>query len=312
MARCSAIVLAILIAAARVAGADAPPSLARARIEIQTLHFEEALRTLEATRRAGGNGPRELAAILALEGEVAAGLGDADGAEASFRRLLALDPDAALPPGRAPKVIEPFEAARAYLAARAPFRAHAVRANQAITIVVDGDPLGMVAGGQLAYATAAGARAKVEARGTRSIRIAVPAGARAPLVAAPLDADGNRLVELPVAQPAAASAAATTPSPSPAIAATAPAPTERPALLARWPLWAGVAVGFGIAGAVFALDHRATQGDLDDVVAHSEEHDFAEYQSLDRRQARDAVAADVAFGIAAIAAATSAVLFLRF
>jgi tetratricopeptide (TPR) repeat protein len=76
--------------------------------------FEQAASALEAARAAGGLEPEQLAEVYRGLAECAAALRQPDEAEAAFRRLLALDPDAQLPEMASPLVREPFEQAAAF------------------------------------------------------------------------------------------------------------------------------------------------------------------------------------------------------
>lgn len=132
-------VLAVLALAAR-AHADGAHELAVARRLKQTLDFAGALAEVERVIAAGNSAPDALVEAYRLAGELAAGLGRDGAAITYFQRLLALDPAATLPIGTSPKVVAPFETARANLAGRK-LAAHV----EGDTIVIDDDPLGMVA-----------------------------------------------------------------------------------------------------------------------------------------------------------------------
>ncbi|MCP6280625.1 hypothetical protein NL459_28785, partial [Klebsiella pneumoniae] len=73
----------------------------------------------------GGNRPEELVEIYRLSGATAAVLGPPELAEQYYRRMLALAPDAVLPPDASPRLREPFVAAQAYMAAQQRFDARA-------------------------------------------------------------------------------------------------------------------------------------------------------------------------------------------
>ncbi|MEJ7600055.1 MAG: hypothetical protein WKG01_19260 [Kofleriaceae bacterium] len=75
-------------------------------------------------------------------------------------------------------------------------------------------------------------------------------------------------------------------------------------------LWAGVALGFGATGSVFALLASATRADLDAVVANSGEHTLAEAEALDRRGDRQTLIANLTFGAAGLCAAGAVIDYL--
>ena len=133
------VVLAILALAA-TAHADGAHELAEARRLKQTLDFAGALAEVERVIAAGNSAPAALAEAYRLGGELAAGLGRDGDAITYFQRLLALDPGATLPAGTSPKVVAPFETARANLEGRS----LDARLDGDALVVID-DPLGMVA-----------------------------------------------------------------------------------------------------------------------------------------------------------------------
>ena len=131
------LVVLVILALAPSARAD---ELARARELKQTLDFAGALAATERAIAAGDGDRARLVEAYRLAGELAAGLEREADAVTYFRRLLALDPDAALPAGTSPKIVLPFERAREDLAGRR-LEAHAGGDG----IVVADDPRGMVA-----------------------------------------------------------------------------------------------------------------------------------------------------------------------
>ena len=79
----------------------------------ERLHMMEARDALERALRVEGRSPSELAEIYLRLGIIAAADGDLESAERSFLRLLAVDPEARLPPGMSPSVAGAFDRARA-------------------------------------------------------------------------------------------------------------------------------------------------------------------------------------------------------
>src|SRR5690348_16682197 len=127
---------------ALVLALQAQPHLDRARAAVEQLRYDRALEELDAALRAGDSGPREIATIFRMLGEVSASLDLPETAAQHFQRLLALDPSATLG-DVSPKIAQPFADAQA--AGRPPLRAHAEvhHAPLAITIIIDSDPLAM-------------------------------------------------------------------------------------------------------------------------------------------------------------------------
>src|SRR5262249_18464813 len=120
----------------------------KARTAISQLRFDRALEELDAALRAGDSGPRQLAEIFRLQGEVSASMDLSDAAVEHFQQLLALDPQASLG-DVPPKVSQPFAAAKAALAGRPPLRVRCeiTRAPvAAVTLVVEADPVAMITG----------------------------------------------------------------------------------------------------------------------------------------------------------------------
>lgn len=267
------------------------------RVVEEEVRYDRAQELLVAALHAGDNGPDELAGIYELAGIAAVVLGQHEAGEQYFRRLLALRPQARLPADTAPKLVEPFAAAQAHMAALGSLRASVhVAAGGALVVEVAADPLGMVAGALVRYRDGAGQVASARGVAPPPIALNVPAGAAA-LSVAVLDEYGNRLLELA----------------SPAVT-DGPAPTTTSAarpLLRRWPTWAAAA---GVAGAVsigFALDGRRAHDRLDRILAEPSMYYFDEAEDARRRWQRDITIANVALvtaGLFAAGAVTMAIL----
>lgn len=111
-----ALVVCALCALAAPARADSS-KLAQARQAIAEVRYTEAQGLLVAALQEGGNSPAAVAEIYQLSARAAAVLREPDLAQQYYCRWLALDPDARLPDGEAPKLRERFVAAQAYMAA---------------------------------------------------------------------------------------------------------------------------------------------------------------------------------------------------
>lgn len=290
-------VLALALLASTAARAD---DLVEARREMAALHFARALTLLDARLRAGGHSPSETAEIHRLLGMSAGALEQSDEALRHFRRLLALDPGAALEEGTSPKITRPFEKARQGGAAVLRVRADAVKGRRAIAVVVESDPERMVAGARLALPSG-----PLDVKVSGTIVVPVEGTEAARVQVAVVDAWGNTLAEL-----------------APVLLDEAPAP-ERPApvvvererevapLWARWPPWAaGAAVALAV-GTVYGLEARSTQKDLDELNAHSSEHDIAEAIALRDEGRRQARIANIAFAAGGALGIVAGILLVR-
>jgi hypothetical protein len=303
----AAVVLVALSGTARAADAELDALLDHARREKAALRYQEGLATLDRALRLGKSGPAQLVDIHRAAGEMAAGLGDAAAAQAHFERWLVLEPDAALPPGTSPKITAPFAAARARLAG---LPALAVRfepeagAAPAITMIVDGDPLGQVAGARARVRGGAGGESVVEARGGGRQRLALPDGGPLRVVAAALDQFGNELVvqgswQAPILIDGSRSRPSTTTP-----------PPSRP-LYARWWVYGAAGLGVGVAGVVFAAKVDAAQQEFDQITANSSSHQLADAEAVARRGRRYAWLANGSFAAAGVLGIVSGVLLVR-
>jgi hypothetical protein len=273
------------------ARADRAAVVEARRIVEEEVGYDRAQELLVETLRRGDNGPAELVAIYELAGVAAVVLGQDDAAEQFFRRLLALHPQAALPPDTAPKIVEPFAAAQAHMAALGSLRAAARRpGGREVAVEIAADPLGMVAGVQVRFRGEDGTVGTVRGVGPAPFRAAVPGGATV-LAVDVVDEYGNRLQELP----------------APAAAASGGGgggggggdprldPPRRPAPLMRWTTWAIAAGATGAIGVGFAIDARRSHDRLDEILADPSMFFFGEAESARRRWKRDATIANVAF-----------------
>ena len=299
----AAIVVVAIANAAIAAPADKNPYLARARVHLAAIELDLAAAALDEALATGDNDPGATAAIHGLGGVVAATRGDAAGAEDAFARALAIDPGTAVDAELGPKIVGPFEAARARLAG-ARLAVHVVSDVSAgtLTLIVDADPAALVVGGRAAIRTAAGVENEVAGAGASSVALAVPMTPGTTVTVSALDARGNRLIDVPWrATPATAVLVAPPPTAS---------GSRRAWIASPW-LWAGVAGVAAATGTVFALQARATRDDLDGVLATPSAHTRAEAEALDDRGARQTLTANVAFGVAAGAAIAAAALWWR-
>ncbi len=276
--------VALLLAIPAIARAD-NPSLGEARKAVFEVRYDDAQRLLVTALKQGGNRPDELVEIYKLSAATAAVLGPTDLAEQYYRRMLALDPTATLPPDASPRLRDPFVAAQAYMAAQPRFDVRATRTANGIAVSVV-DPLRMVA-----------AAATLE-RGEL--------GDRQPLAGAPvvlrdegdqvvaLDDNGNflRVIDLP-------------PRPAPE---EPPPPPPRTPILRRWVTWAIPAgLAAGATGFLF-VDAKLAHDRLDDILAGSSMHYLDEAEKERRRWRGHTLSAWVGVGVTAALATTAIVM----
>lgn len=132
------VAIALVLGLAATARAD--DDLADAiRLEA-ALEYDQALAVVtRILDRGTATDPHAVAELHFYAGRLAAGLGRADEARQHFAIALSLNPTFTLPPGTSPKLLAPFEDARATTAT---LRAHATPEG---TVIVDADALGLVA-----------------------------------------------------------------------------------------------------------------------------------------------------------------------
>lgn len=103
-------IVIVLLLLASIARADTLDEAKR--LEAQ-LEFEPALAIVEKAIRDGGHARVQLVELHLFAGKLAAGLDRRDVAEDHFARVLSLAPSTKLPEGISPKILLPFDAARA-------------------------------------------------------------------------------------------------------------------------------------------------------------------------------------------------------
>lgn len=266
-----ALILAVSAATAR---ADEDAIAQAMQLEAQ-LQYEPALAIIERAIAQGGADHDRLVTLHLFAGRLAAGLGRATVAEDHFARMLALAPDQKFAEGTSPKITEPFDRARGRTA---PLRITADVEADAITIVPETDPLGLVAG---IAVTLDGGR---ELREMQKRRIAIPAGTRATEVFA-LDTFGNRVWSQAVTMPTAIT--------------HVEHPTNLRPLYQRWPFWASATFVALAAGGVSAWRFTVAQDEWNELKRDGG-HDFSELEAVENRGKRWALAANISFGAAAV------------
>jgi hypothetical protein len=300
---CLAMMLAIAVcvmpAAAR---ADENPHLATAREALAGLKYEQAQHALEKALYSGKNGPEDMKTIYRMLGEIHAALGRADQAEIDFRILLALDPATDLGRGVSPKIQQPFQAAKTHMSSRGGLAVSCKADDEAaaVALEVKSDPLDLVAGARVIYRLEGGREQIIEAGGSGSQTLRVPASGRVTLICAALDEHGNRLVEIgswsePLAlTPVEKQETPAIVAPAPSVRREAPAPP----LYGRWYLWGTAAVLAAGGGGYFAWQVTQDQTELDRLNENSADYSFSEAEEIERRGKRNALIANISFGAA--------------
>lgn len=100
------------------------------------------------------------------------------------------------------------------------------------------------------------------------------------------------------------------PPPAPAVQMRLPERGEAPAPR-RWYLWAAVpTVLAGGSALVFGLRHRSQQSELDDILAHPDQHDYADAVAARDRAQSSALYTNLSLGVFGVGAVATATLFL--
>jgi len=278
------LVVLLLVIPTMTRGARAEnPSLADARKAVDEIRYDDARRLLVQALKQGANRPEVLVEIYRLSAATAAVLGPADLAEQYYRRMLALDPDATLPPDASPRLREPFVAAQAYMAAQQRFEARATRTPKGIEVSVV-DPLGMV----VAVATLDGGELRVKQQYAGQAVTLADVGDHVVL----LDESGNFMREISL--------------PERPVVET-PVATPRTPFFRRWYVYAIPAVAFAGATTFLFVDAQRSKDRLDDILANDGAHFYAEAEQERRRYRNETIGAWVGVGLT-LGFATTAII----
>jgi hypothetical protein len=305
----AAATLAAMLVATTAARADEATLREARRVVEEEVRYDRAQELLVTALHQGDNGPDDLAGIYELAGVTAVVLGQREAGEQYFRRLLALRPSAKLPADTAPKILEPFTAAQAHMAAVGNLRV-AVRSATAGEVVVDvaADPLGMVAAATVSYKGGDGATGTVRGELPAPIELTLPGGATATSVEI-IDEYGNRLQELP--PPTVTARRIPDDDGGGGIVTPPPLVDTKPNLFLRWSTWAIAAGVSGGVGVGVAIDGKLAKDRLDDILANPEDHFFGEAEAARKRWKRDTTIANIAFattGVLAVGTITIAII----
>jgi hypothetical protein len=287
------IVVLLVLGLAMVARADSP-KLAEGRKAIDEVRYDDAQRLLVAALEEGDNSPAAMREIYRLSASTAVVMGQSEVGEQYYRRWLALDPSATLSSDVAPKLREPFDAARAYIAAHGGLEISGSRTSPTeLQIEIVSDPLAMVRAARLGPA---GQPAAFGAQ--RRMRLAVAAETAHIAI---VDHYGNTLLELEVAPgtgPLVEPRRETMPSPKPKQSRTWLAFGVPAAIL--------IAGGLGVGTYAYLQWQVANENSAD-----SSQHFFTD---VDADVSQSRTLGYVAGGVAAVGvslAIPAAILFLR-
>lgn len=319
-----AIALTLATAPVHASTPDSDGDLARAISALEELEYDVAWLSLERALKSGQYGHDGLVLIYKLSGHVSAAFGNDNEAYGFFRRMLALQPRATLDKGLAPKIRAPFKRAK---------KAHEKHgrlvvkfepidgAEDRVAIVVESDPLDMVAGVKV------NGKAVEMSDGT----VEVPRGTLDPVVVAVTDRYGNHLEQTawgPVAFDAYADESAPSESlrmdtvrsfeageperaPEPRaevlIDETDDVPeTSRP-IYKRWYTWGVMAVGSAALGTYFGMRATDDWDQLDGVITDSASYSYEDAMALEDSGRKNQMISNVGFGAAALFAAIAVV-----
>lgn len=283
--RALTLVLASVLAV-RTASADSA-KLIEARAALAAVEYDKARALLVETLKQGTASPSELAEIYRLSASTATVLGDREVAEQYYRRWLALEPMASLPPSVAPKLREPFVAAQAYMAAHGRLAVTAQRNADRVVVVLEADPLVMAA----SVAVVGGTPIAFDA----SHRATLAVGATAPRIVV-LDEFGNTLValdDIPVA-----------------LVTDVPSGSPSPSLVRHPLLWGILTVAAGGTTLAFGLAARSADDDLANILANSGAHTLADAEAAQDRRDRHALVTNIGFVATGVFAVTTTIMIL--
>jgi hypothetical protein len=304
-----AIACLVIGVAARPASADA--DLGAITSALDNSDYPAAQDLIAKGLALGGNSPDSTVELYRLQGVVEGSLGNTQRATDAFLRALALKPKLALAAGTSPKVMKPFEAAKNFYKTNEPLKVKVdTRATPpAVTLVVQSDPLKMVARARVAFVVDGKPEQMRDGTGT----IELPAGARIDLRVTALDASGNRLVEIgssdvPIVIVSSARSTAKPQKVAPKKQPDGPV-HERP-LYAKWWLWGGAAVAFAGLGVGFSVAALDAKGELEALNATSTAHSFDEAMAKEDTIRTRLLVSNISYGVAIGCGVTAAILFL--
>ncbi len=307
-----AVVIACVAVSATTVYADA--DLARINAALDNSDYPAAQDLVTKALASGGNAPETTAELYRLQGVIEGSLGNAPRATEAFTRALALSPKVALAAGMSPKVTKPFEAAKAFYQTNQPLKVKVdTRATPpAVTLVVQSDPMKMIARARVAVVVDGQPEQMVDGIGT----IALPAGARLDVRVTVLDANDNRLVEIgstdvPIvivsSSPTVRPADDKKPVPEKPVAR---GPVRERPLYWKWWLWGGGAVAFAGVGTGFGIGALQSKSELEAMNARSTAYTFDQARAMEDKIRTRLLVTNISYGVAIACGVTAAILFL--
>jgi hypothetical protein len=176
------------------------------------------------------------------------------------------------------------------------------------------DPLAMISRARVIAMVDKQAAKTLEKPAAAELTIALPAGARIDLRVVALDDKGNRLaevgsVDVPIVIVGTGVVPVIPPKVPPKKIVHETPRSPRPLYL-KWWLWGGTAVALAGGATYFAFGARSAKTELDELNAHSVNHDFDEAKAVESRGKRDALLTNIGYGAAGAFAVVSVILFL--
>ncbi len=275
--------LAAVLVLAVAGGTARADELDEVRALEASLEYEKALVLVDHAIARGGLDAHKLAQLHLEAGKLAAGLDHADAARDHFARALAIDPSVELPAGASPKLVEPFEEARAHTT---PLRVQVTRARDQVMVGAN-DPLQLVASIEVHAVDERGR--EQTSTGRPPFAATLPLRAREVRVLA-LDAHGNHLDEQHLA-------------PEPERETPMPATqTRETPWFGRWPVWTAVAGVAAASGGFSAWRFSVAQDDWTRLAHDTTPHDYTQLRAIEDRGRSWALAANISFAVAGTAA----------
>jgi hypothetical protein len=283
------VVALLLVAVCSLAHAGDSAEVSQALAQIakleSSLEYEQALVLADRTIARGISSRDQLADLHLIAGRLAAGLDHPDVAQAHFERVLVLRPNTQLVAGTSPKLLAPFEAARATQPLLVKLGVDGVRAYAEVS----SDTLQLVRGLRIVVVDANKVASVVTADGlTKDMTSGTVTSVAA------IDEYGNELAvaRIEVRAP------------------IAPMPVERPTpLYKHWVTYTALSGAALITGGLFAWRFGQAQDEWNRLDAEGG-HSYTQLQTIEQRGQRWAIATDASFGVAAVVGIAAAALFL--
>jgi hypothetical protein len=294
----TAFAVLLVAALAGPAGADGNANLDQAQQAIDNIDYEAARSFVGKALDGGGLALADHLRALRIAGEVEAALGNDAGAREHFATWIYLDPKAKLADGLSPKITAPFDEARAATGALV-IDVSLERSGDGVKVtLVTSDPLALVHGFE-----ASGGGAQASGTGLEAtLDTTDPSGFEVTVVV--IDERNNQIaVRTVVAEPAASA------EPPAATGGGGGGKSGWPAAI-RWPTWTALAVVAAGTGGYFSYRVGQAEDDLEELNANPGAHTADEARAIQDRGERDALVANVLYGVAGAAAIAAVLTFV--